>query len=252
MCLTHGWLPGFMFVSGSKRAMYEVAGYEMLKVGEDAIVALKTFADITSSNKHFRNIHNRFDKDGFTMAVSLPPHEPTLLKAVAAVSDEWLKQPDRKEWQFLAGNFSEKYMSFSPIFVAKDKLGQIQAFANQIPAYTPGWATIDLMRYRPDAPKNVMDYLLMMIMLELHKEGFEKFNLGLAPLAGLGQGASSSEEKLLSLLYRSNQKFLSLQGLRQYKGKFSPVWEPKYMAYRGGGRSLPKIAYALTKLIRKR
>jgi phosphatidylglycerol lysyltransferase len=33
---------------------------------------------------------------------------------------------------------------------------------------------------------------------------------------------------------------LKLQGLRQYKEKFTPLWQPKYLACRGG-LALPRI-----------
>jgi phosphatidylglycerol lysyltransferase len=151
----------------------------------------------------------------------------------------------RQEWRFVAGSFNRQYLQIGPLFVARDRSGQAMAFANQIPSYIAGLATIDLMRYRQDAPGGIMDFMFTSMMLQLDAMGYTKFNLGLAPFSGLDGEVSQPEEKFLNLIYRSNQKIISLRGLRQFKSKFEPVWEPKYVAYKGGTARLPSTAYAL-------
>ena len=43
----------------------------------------------------------------------------------------------------------------------------------------------------------------------------------------------------------------SFQGLREYKEKFDPVWEPRYLASPGGLR-LPRILADVTTLINRK
>lgn len=253
LCLTHGWQDCYLaYVGENRRRIYENAGYELLKIGEDAVIPLDHFASATAHNKHFRNIRNRFEKAGYTVEASLPPHSPAILREVSLVSSDWLKQPGRKEWRFLTGSFSLGYMAITQLFVVRDETGSVRAFANRIPTYLPGWTTIDLMRYYTKAPNNIMDYLLMEMMLQLRGQGYSWFNLGLAPLAGLASGGSAPQEKLLNLLYQSNQKIISFQGLRRFKNKFEPTWQSRYIAYQGGPGNLPKIAYAVGRLVYKR
>ena len=38
-------------------------------------------------------------------------------------------------------------------------------------------------------------------------------------------------EKIAYLIYAFTNRFYSFNGLRQYKQKFGPVWEPRYVAY---------------------
>ena len=55
----------------------------------------------------------------------------------------------------------------------------------------------------------------------------------------------------MDLVYRHGNHFYSFEGLRQYKQKFGPVWEPKYLAS-PGGITLPRILVDLTRLISRR
>ena len=41
-------------------------------------------------------------------------------------------------------------------------------------------------------------------------------------------------------VYRHGEAFYNFEGLRAYKDKFHPVWEPRYLAY-PGGLALPVV-----------
>ncbi|HEY8183629.1 MAG TPA: phosphatidylglycerol lysyltransferase domain-containing protein, partial [Thermoanaerobaculia bacterium] len=47
---------------------------------------------------------------------------------------------------------------------------------------------------------------------------------------------------------RFGEHFYNFQGLRQYKEKFDPIWEPMYLAS-PGGLALPRILTNLATLI---
>ena len=58
-----------------------------------------------------------------------------------------------------------------------------------------------------------------------------------APLSGLEDRALAPlRSRFGSFLFRHGEHFYNFQGLRSYKEKFDPVWEPRYMAYPGGIR----------------
>lgn len=247
-CIRNGWSPAFIYVSERLLNIYQNYGFSTIKVGEDALVNLTYFSEETANNKHFRHINNRFTKEGLSVERHLPPHSKQLLQQMSATSKDWLRLPEKKEWRFLAGSYSNGYMGMGPVYTASNQAGKVQAFANQIPSFAPGQATIDLMRHRRNATSGIMDFLLRGIMLELGQAGYREFNLGLAPLSGLDV-SGKPEEKLLNLIYQSNQSFISFQGLRQFKSKFEPEWQPKYVAYLGGPARLPWIAYALNKIM---
>ncbi len=82
-----------------------------------------------------------------------------------------------------------------------------------------------------------MDYLFVELMLWGRAQSYEWFNLGMAPLSGLDVGPLAPLwNRLGTLVFRHGEHFYNFQGLRQYKEKFHPQWEPKYLASPGGLR----------------
>ncbi len=107
----------------------------------------------------------------------------------------------------------------------------------------------DLMRHDIEAPNGVMDYLFVELMLWGKSKGYRWFNLGMAPLSGLGgQGPPAFWNHLGTLVFRHGEHFYNFQGLREYKQKFNPVWEPKYLAS-PGGLAVPRILLNIASLI---
>jgi phosphatidylglycerol lysyltransferase len=63
----------------------------------------------------------------------------------------------------------------------------------------------------------------------------------MAPLSGFeASPVAPLWYRLASFLYTHGEAVYHFQGLRTYKDKFGPVWEPRYLAYPGGLR-LPRI-----------
>ena len=51
-----------------------------------------------------------------------------------------------------------------------------------------------------------------------------------------------------ALAFRHGEHFYNFQGLRQFKEKFEPLWEPRYLAS-PGGLALPRVLASLATLI---
>lgn len=109
------------------------------------------------------------------------------------------------------------------------------AFANLMSTELKQEATIDLMRYTPDAPKGVMDYLFIKLMLHCQGEGYARFGLGMAPMSGMSSHHKAPHwQRLGRLIYSHGENFYNFRGLRAFKQKFDPVWEPRYLCAEGG------------------
>jgi phosphatidylglycerol lysyltransferase len=94
-----------------------------------------------------------------------------------------------------------------------------------------------------------MDFLFIQIMGWARDQGYRWFDLGMAPLAGLeDRSLAPLWNRLAAFLSRHGEHFYNFQGLRQYKDKFDPVWEPRYLAS-PGGLALPAILTHLAQLI---
>ncbi len=249
-CEENGWNVAYYQVLPDLVQMYRRLGMRVVKVGEEAVVDLGRFASETAKSKRFRYIRRRYGKrEGYSAVRHEPPHPRDLLGEVEEVSRAWLSMPGRRERGFTLGRFERDYISETPLFVVRDSRDKAQAFANEIPSYRKDEATIDLMRHRPDTPNGVMDFLFTELMLLLADEGYERFDLGLAPLAGIGAAPESPlEERALEQLSERLTRFFSYKGLRDYKAKFDPLWEERFLAYRGGPPGLLATGVALARL----
>jgi phosphatidylglycerol lysyltransferase len=109
--------------------------------------------------------------------------------------------------------------------------------------------SVDLMRYLPDSPNGLMEFLFAKLMLWGREQGFRWFNLGMAPLAGIeAKSGSPIWNHVAKLTFRHGEHFYNFRGLRAYKEKFDPQWKPKYIACPPGIR-LPLVLANLTSLI---
>jgi phosphatidylglycerol lysyltransferase len=94
-----------------------------------------------------------------------------------------------------------------------------------------------------------MDFLLLHLILWGKEEQYTWFNLGMAPFSGLEDHALAPLwNRVGSFLFRYGEHFYNFQGLRQYKEKFDPEWEPKYLVS-PGGLPLPRILANIASLI---
>ncbi|MCB1771930.1 MAG: DUF2156 domain-containing protein, partial [Candidatus Competibacteraceae bacterium] len=75
-------------------------------------------------------------------------------------------------------------------------------------------------------------------------------NLGMAPLSGLqNRSLAPLWNRFGALVFGHGETFYNFRGLRQYKEKFDPQWEARYLAIPGGMVVLPRVLADLTTLI---
>ncbi|GGO09676.1 bifunctional lysylphosphatidylglycerol flippase/synthetase MprF [Saccharibacillus kuerlensis] len=232
-------------------SIYHEKGYRFFKLGEEALINLETFTFSGKKMTSFRTAKNRFERDGYIFSVESQPYEPALLEELRRISDIWIG--DRREKGFSLGWFDEAYLQRSPIALLRDPEGRIVAFATLAPAYDGGKTiSVDLMRHLPDTPNGTMDLLFARLIEWSKEQGYKTFNLGMAPLSSVGRSRSSlREEKLANLVFRYGGHFYGFEGLRRYKEKFFPEWQPRYLAY-PASVSLPVLLVDLVVLVSRR
>ncbi|WP_370872375.1 bifunctional lysylphosphatidylglycerol flippase/synthetase MprF [Paenibacillus zeirhizosphaerae] len=241
----------FYQASPSYLPIYHENGYRFFKLGEEALVPLEAFTLSGKSNTPLRTVRNRFDREGYSFQMAYPPFDDTLMRQLKSVSDVWLN--GRKEKGFSLGWFNESYLQLAPVALVLNPQQQVIAFASLAPAYDhKQTVSIDLMRHLPDAPNGTMDFLFTRVMEWAKDEGYVMFNLGMAPLSSVGQSERAlREEKLARLVFQYGSHWYGFQGLRRYKEKFSPAWEPRYLAY-PASISLPILTVELMYLVSRK
>jgi phosphatidylglycerol lysyltransferase len=224
----------FYHVSDAELPLYVDLGLSLVKLGEEARVKLADF-DIEKSNRaEMRHARNRAKRDGASFEVVPACNVPMMIDELKAVSDAWLADKKVHEKGFSLGAFTPDYVANFDCAVVR-VAGAIVAFATIWKSAAAEELTVDLMRFTDKAPKGVMDYLFTEMLLLAKAQGYQWFSLGMAPLSGLGQHPLATQwHKLGNLLYRFGDNFYNFEGLRRYKSKFLPEWEPRYLASPGG------------------
>ncbi|HSX45821.1 MAG TPA: phosphatidylglycerol lysyltransferase domain-containing protein [Candidatus Saccharimonadia bacterium] len=255
VCFGNDWLPALIHVEDANRKLYEKRGFTMQKLGQEAVLDLKHFQSGVAGQKYFRQIGNKFNRNGYTTELLSPPHHKAVIDRLQVVSSEWLGQGGRVERGFVMGYFTPEYMQLCQVLVARDAAGTIQGFVNVVPAdFDKAEATFDLLRHSSNALGNINDFLLMGLVEHLAQAGYKRLNLGLCPLVGLDEETDEEKNNLidgfLRFAYANGDRFYSFQGLYKFKAKYEPEWRDRYVAYQGGLRGFTKTMSALMKAMK--
>lgn len=244
-CDRQGANPAFYAVPRDSVPDYIDCGLVATKIGEYAVVDLPEFGLEGSRRASLRQAYNRGQREGVTFEVAPPEAFDALEPELRLVSDQWLGMHQGEEKGFSLGRFDPAYLRRFPTGVLRRE-GRIVAFANLWRTPDGRTVSIDLMRYGEDAPKNAMDILFVHLMLWAKAEGFQRFELGMAPLSGLDARAlAPAITRIGAFVYAEGGAIYGFEGLRAFKEKFAPRWEPTYIAAPGGwilGRSLADAA----------
>lgn len=229
-----GARPVFYAVDGAWLATYLDLGLSILKVGEVARVDLADFSLSSPRWAELRRADRRAAKEGISFAVVPRSEVAGLIPELQAVSDTWMAVKAGREKGFSLGFFDGRYLQEFDLAVMR-RNGTLVAFANLWRAADRSELSPDLMRYRPDVSKVMMDALFARLMTHAAAEGYRWFNLGATPLAGLSSHPLASPwNRFGTFVYRYAEGVYNFEGLRAYKHKFTPVWTPQYLACPGG------------------
>ena len=248
LCDRSNGRPVFYEVSSDNLPLYLDLGLTLLKVGEEGRVPLAGFTLEGGARKSLRHTLHRLEQDGCSFAIVTREQSEENLPVLKTISDAWLEKHRAREKRFSLGYFNEPYLRETPFAVVRDR-EKIVAFANIWASADGGELSVDLMRFSESAPKNSMDFLFGNLMLWGSRNGYSRFNLGMAPFSGFeSHSLAPFWNRLGALLYRHGDNFYNFQGLRRYKEKFDPVWQPRYLAV-PPGFSLPLIIKDISGLI---
>lgn len=220
-------------------------GYNFFKLGEQAEIPLDRVTLEGARGALSRQILRRAERDGIRFELLAAEQVAARMAECREVSDCWLREKDMSERQFSMGFFDEAYLARFPCAIVEEARpgGRLLAFANLLESPSRHELSVDLMRYRSDGPQT-MDFLLTSLLLEGRRQGYARFNLGMAPLASVGAHRSAHlHERLARVLFQRGHYWYNFQGLRQYKEKFRPEWTPRYMAYQTAWEWPMAVAY---------
>lgn len=205
-------------------------GLSIQKTGESAATALDGFSLEGRRRGVLRRAWRQAGEGGALFEVLGAGEAWACMDELAAVSDDWLGHHAGGEKGFSMGGFHPRYVAEFPVAVVRSQ-GRVVAFATLWTTPGKGVFSIDLMRYDDAAPKNVMDYLFVELLHWGREQGYTAFEFGMAPLAGLeDRPLAPIMSRVGRLLFERGEEIYNFRGVRRYKDKYDPVWQPRYIA----------------------
>lgn len=234
MARAHGGRPAFYQISPDLLSYCADAGLRAFKLGELAVVDLVSFDVKGRRNAGFRQAISKGEREGLSFEILEPEDVGAVVDRLERISDAWLDHHQAREKRFSLGAFSRDYVCMQPVAILR-RDGDIVAFATLLRTDTKAEFSVDLMRFHPDAPNGSMDYLFVSTMLHARDAGYRTFNLGMAPLSGMSRReAAPVWDRIGGTLFEHGERFYNFRGLRAFKAKFHPLWEPRYLAVTNG------------------
>jgi len=248
-CYQNGLMPLFYRVPEECLNTFRNSHKKAMLIGQEAVVALAEFSIEGRSKRSMRSAINRMTEAGWVFRVYQPPIMEGLIQKLKAVSDDWLVDQGYVEMVFAQGWFDGDKLKQQTVVTVENGEEKVVAFANIIPDYVPGEATYDLIRKTADAPDDSLEFLLVNLFFYFKDLGFKNVNMGLAPMSGLDH-AKDIPERTMRFAYEEVRMFSRYKGLRNFKEKFFPEWQNRYLVYEHG-YDLLQSPVALSRVFKK-
>ncbi len=236
-CTRQDWEPLFYCSHVSNRGLYEEMGFVTFKVGEDARLDVADFKLEGGKFQNLRTARNKARKSGLVYQwYDAQPHPDHGLEAqLQILSDAWLNKKHGGEMTFDLGAFSLASVRAHGVSIIRNPEGRMEAFATWWPYARGAGRCLDLMRAREEV-RDVMDFLIVEAIDAFKAQGVEQVSLGNAPLANVAlhndQKADSRHDKAVQFLFENFDRFYGYKSLFNFKKKYQPDWQGRYLAYR--------------------
>jgi phosphatidylglycerol lysyltransferase len=222
--------PVYYAVSRDHVADFAAFGYGVRKIGETAVIDLTHFDLVGKEAQNLRTARNRLVREGAVFDVVTAEKTRALLPEMKTISQAWMAGQKGSEKTFSLGKFDQDYLARFPTAFVRDAQGNLIAFANLWTTSDGQEIAIDLMRYGPSAQKGVMDFLFVEIAMWAKAQNYQRFDLAMAPLSGLDDHKGAPFlMRFGAIMFEEGEEIYGFRGLRHFKDKFNPTWEPLYL-----------------------
>ena len=276
LCSSNDWRVAFYQVHPEHLPIYRALGLHVFKIGEEALLSPQAFTLSGSAMANVRTTCRRAEREGVTIQWYDGALPKEVLEQLEPLSSAWLERKVGKhgaemgfsvgrldglaeaaaradalaETQVPGEDLPQEAVPRLVTGVAAEQTGRPCAFVTFTPIYgsahTWGWA-LDLMRRVPDAPRGVMDLLLVRAVERFRECGANVVSLGLVAMADTKQEMPTRQRQFASLVSEQMQLLKTHRSLFHFKQKFHPRWESRYLVI-SSTLALPRTALALLRV----
>jgi lysylphosphatidylglycerol synthetase-like protein (DUF2156 family) len=233
-CRGCDWKPVFYCTHYTNRDIYERAGFQLVRIAEEARLTLADFKLDGARFQNLRTARNKARKNGLLFGWyggGMSALDFALEKQLEELSREWLQQKHGGEMGFDLSSFSLADIREKGAAWVRTSEGRLEAFATWH-SYAHGRGRcLDLMRSRVET-KDVMDFLILESMEMFREQGVEEVSFGCAPLANTSDPDEHCVcDRAIRFVFENFDRFYGYKRLFFFKQKYYPRWEPRYLAY---------------------
>jgi phosphatidylglycerol lysyltransferase len=242
-----GW-PVFYLVREESQRRYVDMGLAVVRLGQEAIVDLPSFDLSATGHSGLRSAVERFQSQELALEIIQPESLGQVMTSLRRVSNEWYAARRTDAENAPDAFFEMAYLQCGPVAIVR-RGDHVVGFANIWFSGGNEEAFVDLARFSPDTPPEILTALFVLLMEWSRDLGFRRFNLGLAPPAGTEpRRRSATWDQATNVLYRHGEQFAEFRELRRFKESFRPSWEDRFLAS-PGGLLLPIVFRDLTRMV---
>ncbi len=251
LCEHHDGWSVFYQVHPQYLDFYVELGLTALKIGEEARIPLQTFSLQDERSRALRAALRQCKNMGMHFSIVDPGNVSSLLPRLKRISDAWVDQNNSVEGEFFLGFFRKNDWLAYPLALICEG-ADIMAFAVLRSDNGKRELAFDAVRYLPNVSVDIVDYLHIQTILWAKLQGYTWLSLGITPLVDLQDyGLTPLWNRFNSLMLGADASLNNFERIRDYKEKFYPLWEPRYLML-PAGIALPHILTDMTALVSRR
>ncbi len=230
MCQQQAQWPVYFLVNDRFATLYQEMHLKLLHVADEALVDLARFDLESPANEPLRRSIATLADAGCSFHVIEANEVDSIIPDLQRIDATWQQERGGRQHRFSSSYFVPEMIVSSPAVILNQG-DRIVAFASLWPSADSSELACGLVRYLPDAPSSALDGLLVQSMSWGNARRFRHFSFGPAPLAEWHSGKHQAvRAQLMSIAFRMSRHFYSYQGLRNYLERFSPMWQPLFLA----------------------
>jgi lysyl-tRNA synthetase class 2 len=242
-----GWIPAVLGASERGATAFDRAGFEVLELGDEAIVHVEDFSLEGRNMRGVRQAVARCNRADMTVSAHrLCDLSPDLLAQAQEKVDSWREGPVERGFSMALGRFGAPEDGAAVLVIAADCDGEFVGLLHLVPWGRDG-LSLDLMRRDPAATNGIIEAMITHLMAEAPALGVRRVSLNFAVFRSVFARGDKLGAGPVLRVWRSillwASKFWQIESLYRANAKYQPQWVPRFIGYRSSS-DLPRVATA--------
>lgn len=238
----HAWIPAVYGCSAKAGSVWTKSmKFDSLEIGDEAIIDTARFTLEGPEMKNVRQMVNRILRAGYTVSIRrIKDIDEQELEALRNLAQAWRNGANERGFSMALGRFCDPRDPEGVVALAS-----VDSSPRGILQFVP-WSTdslsLDLMRRSPDADAGLNELLICEMVNYARENGILRLSLNFATFRSIFErGEKLGAGPITRLTYRILiflSRFVQMESLYRFNGKFRPIWEPRYVLF-------PKVGHLL-------